>query len=81
MFANISWPQLVILLVLVVLVFGTGKLKSVSKDVGGAIRGFKKSMNEEPETPSQIDKSEKVDATFTAEETEGKTKAKDKVES
>jgi sec-independent protein translocase protein TatA len=77
MFANISWPQLVIVLVLVVLVFGTGKLKSVSKDVGGAIRGFKKSMNDEPETPSQIDKSEKADATFTAEE----TKAKDKVES
>lgn len=78
MFANISWPQLVILLVLVVLVFGTGKLKSVSKDVGGAIRGFKKSMSDESETPSQIDKSEKTDATFTADET--KEKAKDKVE-
>lgn len=76
MFANISWPQLLILLVLVVLVFGTGKLKTVSKDVGSAIRGFKKSMNEDTEAnePDQIDKK---DATFTAEE----TKAKDKVES
>ena len=77
MFANISWPQLVILLVLVVLVFGTGKLKSVSKDVGSAIKGFKKSMNEDANESSQIDQKDQKDATFTAEE----TKAKDKAES
>ena len=75
MFANISWPQLVILLVLVVLVFGTGKLKSVSKDIGSAIKGFKKSMNDDTDTPAS--KIDQKDATFTAEE----TKAKDKAES
>ncbi len=77
MFANISWPQLVILLVLVVLVFGTGKLKSVSKDIGSAIKGFKKSMNDDTDTDTPASKIDQKDATFTAEE----TKAKDKAES
>lgn len=52
MFANISWPQLLILLVLVVLIFGTGKLKGLGKDIGSAIKGFKKAMTDE-ETKSE----------------------------
>ena len=34
------WHWLIVL-VIVVLVFGTGKLKNMGKDLGGAIRGFK----------------------------------------
>lgn len=41
-----------ILLVVVALVFGTGKLKNLGKDLGGAIKGFKEGVNEE-ETSSQ----------------------------
>ncbi len=33
--------NLVIILVIVLLLFGTKKLKNIGKDVGGAIRGFK----------------------------------------
>lgn len=39
------WHWLIVL-VIVVLVFGTGKLKNMGKDLGGAIRGFKEGMNE-----------------------------------
>jgi len=39
--------HLLILAVVVVLVFGTGKLSTIGPDLGSAIRGFKKSMNGE----------------------------------
>lgn len=46
--------QLLIILVIVLLLFGTKKLKNLGGDLGGAIRGFKKAVNE--------DKSEDNDA-------------------
>ncbi len=39
--------QLLIILVLVILIFGTKKLKNVGGDLGGAIKNFKQSMKEE----------------------------------
>ncbi|MCH8499151.1 MAG: Sec-independent protein translocase subunit TatA [Marinobacter sp.] len=44
---GISIWQLLIVLGIVVLLFGTKKLRNIGSDLGGAIRGFKKSMNEE----------------------------------
>jgi sec-independent protein translocase protein TatA len=47
--------HLLIILVIVVLVFGTKKLKTIGADLGGAFRGFKKAMSEhEEEEPKQI---------------------------
>jgi sec-independent protein translocase protein TatA len=49
--------HLLIILVIVLLVFGTKKLKTIGSDLGGAFRGFKKAMNEhetESEDPKQI---------------------------
>lgn len=79
MLANISWPQLLILLVLVVLIFGTGKLKGLGKDVGGAVKGFKKAMKDEENAPAKNEKAnlEQKDAEFA----ETKAEAKDKTES
>jgi sec-independent protein translocase protein TatA len=42
---GISIWQLAIVLVIVVLIFGTKRLKSIGSDLGGAIKGFKKSMD------------------------------------
>ena len=36
----------VIVLVVVLLVFGTGKLKTIGSDLGSAVKGFKKSMED-----------------------------------
>lgn len=44
---GISIWQLLIVLGIVILLFGTKKLRNIGTDLGGAIRGFKKSMNEE----------------------------------
>ena len=46
------WHWLVVLLI-VVLVFGTKKLKNIGSDLGGAVKGFKDGMKDgsQPETP------------------------------
>lgn len=43
---GISVWQLLILLVIVVLLFGTKKLKNIGKDAGDAVKGFKSAMND-----------------------------------
>jgi sec-independent protein translocase protein TatA len=45
------WHWLIVLLV-VVLIFGTKKLRNIGQDLGGAVKGFKEGMkSSEPETP------------------------------
>jgi sec-independent protein translocase protein TatA len=44
---GISIWQLLIILVIVVLLFGTKKLRNIGTDLGGAIKTFKKSMKED----------------------------------
>ena len=39
------WHWLIVLLV-IILVFGTAKLKNIGKDIGGAIKGFKEGIKE-----------------------------------
>ena len=47
--------QLGIVLLIAVLVFGTKRLRSLGTDVGGALRGFRKAMNEaDSEETSQL---------------------------
>lgn len=50
MLSGISLPHILLLLLIVVLVFGTSKLKNLGKDLGGAIKGFKESMKGEDDT-------------------------------
>ena len=47
-FGGISLWQLLIILVIVLMVFGTKKLRNMGGDLGTAIKGFKKSVKEEP---------------------------------
>ena len=56
MVGGISGWQLLILLLIVVLVFGTKRLRNIGSDLGSAVKGFRKGMEEEPEaeTPEQI---------------------------
>ena len=45
------WHWLIVL-VIVMLVFGTKKLRNIGADLGGAVRGFKDGMREGGEKPS-----------------------------
>ncbi len=56
---GISIWQLLIVLGIVVLLFGTKKLRNIGSDLGGAIRGFKKSMGDD-DSDKQADKDEKA---------------------
>mgnify|MGYP003683049875 CR=1 FL=1 len=40
--------QLLIILVIVLMLFGTKRLRGLGGDLGGAIKGFKKAVSEEP---------------------------------
>jgi len=65
------WHWLIVLLV-VVLVFGTKKLRNIGGDVGGAVKEFKKAVND---TTAEIkDEAEEVGSTVEGEVTE-KTKS------
>ncbi|HUL65016.1 MAG TPA: Sec-independent protein translocase subunit TatA [Burkholderiaceae bacterium] len=43
------WHWLIVLVV-IILIFGTSKLKNMGKDLGGAIKGFKEGMKEGSES-------------------------------
>jgi sec-independent protein translocase protein TatA len=53
---GISVTQLLIILGIVILVFGTKKLKNIGSDLGGALRGFKNAMGEEDDKKSEDSK-------------------------
>lgn len=47
MLGGISIWQLLIVLGIIILIFGTKKLRNVGDDLGGAVKGFKKAMNDD----------------------------------
>lgn len=60
-----SWSiwHWIVVLVIVVLVFGTKRLTSGAKDVGNAVKEFKKGMREADEKPAQLNDDSKREAT------------------
>lgn len=61
MFEGLFQPMhLLIILIIVLIIFGPGKLPEIGNTLGKAIRGFKKAMDEEkpPETKDDIKKLE-----------------------
>ncbi|MBL4773117.1 MAG: Sec-independent protein translocase subunit TatA [Alcanivoracaceae bacterium] len=58
MFGGISVWQLLIVLAIVVMVFGTKKLKNMGGDIGEAIKGFKKGIKDEEKPELTEEKSE-----------------------
>ena len=44
-----SIPQLLIVLVIVVLIFGAKRLRNLGGDLGSAVKGFKEAVKEKPE--------------------------------
>ena len=53
--------QILIVLLIVVLIFGTRKLRNLGSDLGGAIKSFKKSVSEEETRETMTEKKEKQD--------------------
>ncbi len=52
--AGLSIWHVLIFAIVVILLFGTSKLKNLGKDVGGAVKDFKKSIKDEEATQASI---------------------------
>jgi sec-independent protein translocase protein TatA len=61
-FGGISIWQLLIILVIVLLLFGTKRLRNLGGDLGNAIKGFKKAMNDDDKkdenAPERLEKAD-----------------------
>lgn len=51
-----------ILLLVILLVFGTGKLRNLGSDLGNAVKGFKKAVNDEDDKSEPSSDSKHLDA-------------------
>ncbi|GGP92639.1 Sec-independent protein translocase subunit TatA [Shewanella ulleungensis] len=60
---GISIWQLLIVALIVILLFGTKKLRSLGGDLGGAVKGFKNAMSPEDEKKSIEDKDQEINQT------------------
>jgi len=69
---GISIWQLLIIVAIVVLLFGTKKLRTLGSDLGESVKGFKKAMADEPKDAEfkSLDKAEKTAQTQTKEKKE-----------
>ena len=54
MFGSIGMPELIIILVVVLIFFGPGKLPELGSTIGKAIRGFKKAVEEPDEKSGEL---------------------------
>lgn len=62
-FGGISIWQLLIILVIIVLLFGTKRLRNIGSDLGSAIRGFRNSVKEQDDSSTAEDATFETDAT------------------
>ena len=65
---GLSPAQMIILLMVILLVFGTKKLRNAGSDLGAAVKGFKKAMQDDEKAKDAEFKS--IDNNATSEKTE-----------
>jgi sec-independent protein translocase protein TatA len=65
---GIGFRELLIILAIALLIFGAKKLRNIGSDLGAAVRGFKKSMNdgESEESDKKLSQESRPDADFSA---------------
>ena len=44
---TIGWLQIIVVLVIIILVFGTKRLRTLGSDIGKALKGFKKEIKDD----------------------------------
>lgn len=77
---GLSTTHLIIFLVIIVLIFGTKKLKNIGSDLGSAVKGFKDGVKDgdkpaDPAAPAQQVTAEKRQDNSQAIDVEAKTKS------
>ena len=66
MFSNIGPVQLLIVLVIVLAIFGTKRLRTLGSDLGNAVKGFRSAMSEaeKSDEAEQIEETSQQEADF-----------------
>ena len=59
---NIGWVQLLIVAVIVLVVFGSKKLRNLGGDLGESVKGFKKAMNKDEASTANIESTQSKDS-------------------
>ncbi|WP_416306519.1 twin-arginine translocase TatA/TatE family subunit [Neptunicella sp. SCSIO 80796] len=78
--AGISIWQLAIILVIVVLLFGTKKFRTLGSDLGSAVKGFKKAVSDDDKDKDEdFNEQKKVASTTDADKSTQTQDQKDKV--
>ena len=54
---GIGMPEMIIIMVIVLIIFGAGKLPEIGSGIGKGISGFKKAVKDEPENEILLDES------------------------
>ena len=58
---GIGMPELIIILIIILIIFGAGKLPEIGSGIGKGIKNFKKATNEPPEEiPPPEENTEKI---------------------
>ncbi len=66
MFGSLGFPELLIVLVIVIIIFGANRLPQLGQGVGSAIRNFKKGMGDPGDTGDAGDTAERPTSARTA---------------
>lgn len=53
MFGTLGVPELAIIAVIVILLFGVGKVSGLGRELGSSIKEFRRAVKDEDETPNQ----------------------------
>jgi sec-independent protein translocase protein TatA len=73
---GIGFKELLIILAIALLIFGAKRLKTIGSDLGGAVKGFKKAMDDEDDKEAQqLNAPQQKDADFNSTPA-GKTESK-----
>jgi sec-independent protein translocase protein TatA len=64
MFANIGPVQLLIVLLIVLAIFGTKRLRTLGSDLGSAVKGFRSAVSEADKEPNEQLGDQSTDASF-----------------
>ena len=77
---GIGFPELMIILVIIMIIFGAGKLPEIGSAFGNSIRNFKKSMKEAEENAEELTEATGENADAEKEVTEGDSDNSDTAE-
>lgn len=60
MFGNVGWPELLIVLVILLVIFGAKRLPEVGRSLGSGMRGFKDSISGKDEADDVVSERQQV---------------------